>query len=497
MSWIALKMLVGDKAKFLGIVLGLTFAALLIGQQGSIFCGLMCRTAAQITDITGADLWVMDSNVRYIDDVKPMLESNLYRVRGVEGVEWAVPLYKGIGRAKINSTGYKSGPNNQHQYGTYYEVIEQVILLGLDDTSLVGAPPPQRVLIGSLTDLRKPDAVMVDYNRLRKLFPGENWDFDVTDAAGNVVKMKEPSRPPFPKKVGFAVGQFLSHPLEGGAYLLGQASWMLDSTVGALVRQFRAESTGRVFTMDISESYPYPFDSLDRRYDVARGEFCARFVGRELEMNDHRAVIVGVCDATRTFQSNSVVYTTYSRAKGFAPQERKILSYVLAKADANSTPDLVAKRIAHQTGLRARTSDDFFWDTVNYYLKYTGIPINFGITAALGFIIGTAIAGQTFYLFTIDNLKQFGALKAMGATNLTIVGMILLQATVVGLLGYGIGIGLAAFFGEATKGGELAFFMPWEMLPITGLSVVLICILSSILSVRRVVVLEPAVVFRG
>src|SRR6516225_6791793 len=101
MSWIALKMLVGDRAKFLGIVMGLTFAALLITQQGSIFCGLMARTAGQIYDIQGADLWVMDPNVRYIDDVKPMIENNLARVRGVRGVEWAVPLYKGNARAKL------------------------------------------------------------------------------------------------------------------------------------------------------------------------------------------------------------------------------------------------------------------------------------------------------------------------------------------------------------------------------------------------------------
>src|SRR5262249_1389556 len=85
MTWIALKMLTGDRAKFFGIVMGLTFAALLINQQGSIFCGLMCRTAGQVYDITGADLWVMDANVRYIDDVKPMLENNLYRVPAVDG----------------------------------------------------------------------------------------------------------------------------------------------------------------------------------------------------------------------------------------------------------------------------------------------------------------------------------------------------------------------------------------------------------------------------
>src|SRR4051794_30128428 len=131
MSWIALKMLTGDRAKFFGIVLGLTFAALLIDQQGSIFCGLMCRTAGQVFDITGADLWVMDANVRYVDDVKPMVENNLYRVRGVPGVKWAVPLYKGNARAKINSDAARPDPKTGVR--TRHEVIEQVILLGLDD----------------------------------------------------------------------------------------------------------------------------------------------------------------------------------------------------------------------------------------------------------------------------------------------------------------------------------------------------------------------------
>ncbi len=185
-------------------------------------------------------------------------------------------------------------------------------------------------------------------------------------------------------------------------------------------------------------------------------------------MNDHRAVIVGVCEATRTFQTNPVVYTTYSRAKTFAPQERKILSYILAKTEPGVPPEVVADRIAAMTGLGAKTSAEFTWMTIDYYLRYTGIPFNFGITALLGFLVGTAIAGQTFYNFTIENIKQFGALKAMGATNTRIVGMILLQALVVGLLGYGLGVGLAAAFGWRIRGTELAFFTPWQLLPITG-----------------------------
>ena len=95
MNWVALKMLTGNKGKYIGIILGVAFAALLISQQASIFCGMMLLTTSQIKDIDGADIWVMDPNVRFVDDVKPISENELYRVRGVEGVGWAVRLHKG------------------------------------------------------------------------------------------------------------------------------------------------------------------------------------------------------------------------------------------------------------------------------------------------------------------------------------------------------------------------------------------------------------------
>ncbi len=99
----------------------------------------------------------------------------------------------------------------------------------------------------------------------------------------------------------------------------------------------------------------------------------------------------------------------------------------------------------------AVTQDHFFWNTINYMLGSTGIPVNFGITIALGFIVGVAVAGQTFYLFTLENLKHFGSLKAMGVNNRRLIGMILLQALSVGGLGFGLGIGLTALFFSQTN----------------------------------------------
>ena len=81
MNWIAWKMLTGDKSKYFGIVFGIAFAALLMAQQSSIFVGLMRNTTSQIRDVQGSDIWVMDSNVQFIDDLKPMSDNELQRVR--------------------------------------------------------------------------------------------------------------------------------------------------------------------------------------------------------------------------------------------------------------------------------------------------------------------------------------------------------------------------------------------------------------------------------
>jgi putative ABC transport system permease protein len=172
---------------------------------------------------------------------------------------------------------------------------------------------------------------------------------------------------------------------------------------------------------------------------------------------------------------------------------------VLADVEKGQNVYEVCRRIERQTGLRAVTGEQFEWITMRYFMEKTGIPFNFGITVALGFVVGTAIAAQTFYLFTIENIKQYGALKAMGAGNWTLMSMILLQAMLVSVIGFGLGIGAATWFGTIANapGSRLAFYMPLEVFVATGLAVIAIGTLSSLLSLQRVMVVEPAVVFQG
>ena len=116
-------MLTGNRAKYYAIIFGVAFASMLMTQQASIFVGLMRNTASQIRDIQGADIWVMDPSVQFVDDIKPLTENDLYRVRGVPGVAWAVRLYKGMSQAQLDAGNFK-----------------QFSVIGLDEQTLVGAP---------------------------------------------------------------------------------------------------------------------------------------------------------------------------------------------------------------------------------------------------------------------------------------------------------------------------------------------------------------------
>jgi putative ABC transport system permease protein len=221
-------------------------------------------------------------------------------------------------------------------------------------------------------------------------------------------------------------------------------------------------------------------------------------LGRTLEMNDHRVTIVGISDASAPFVSLPVMHARYSEAVNFLGRERTELSFVIARPVPGISPQELTARIEGRTALRARTTDEFMWDCVRYYLQHTGIPVNFGITIAVALVVGTVVAGQTFYLFTVENLRQFGALKAIGVTNARLMGMIMLQAGTAASLGFTLGTGMAATFFEiflhnlATRG----IVLMWQCVALTGACILFVAIVASVLSIRRVLVLEPAAVFR-
>ncbi|MBI1190982.1 MAG: ABC transporter permease [Tepidisphaera sp.] len=378
MFFIALRMLTFDTAKYLGLIFTIAFSTFLISQQASVFASLMTRTTSQIRDVSDASVWVAHPEHRYIDEIKPMPESALTDVRGVEGVKWAVRLYRGLSRAKAPDGTFRT-----------------CITMGVDDATLVGLP--RKMVLGDVESLRQPDAIFLDRFGYSYFFPGQAFK-----------------------------------------------------------------------------------------------------LGAELELNDRRGRVAGIIDSSAPFVTFPVIYTRYSLALTYAGQERNTLSLILAQPEEGITPDQLAARIHERTGLTAMSSRSFGWQTIWFYIKNTGIPVNFGVIIIVGILVGTVVAAQTLYLFTLDNLKQYAALKAIGVKNLMLGAMVLLQSSVVGAIGYGFGAAMCVSFFFFTKDMPhlRGFITHYEILAGTAALMAMIVVGASVLSVQRVVSLEPATVFR-
>ncbi len=375
---LALKMLVADRAKYVMLVGGLAFASLLMTQQNAVFRGLLSWTTSHMRNMR-ASIWVVERNVEQVNETKALRDTDVNRVRSVAGVDFAVPLYQGILKARAEDGSDKP-----------------VQLVGLDPATLVGRPPI--MLRGNLEELRRPNTVVIDELAVQRLRGGRSRPIDVGDA---------------------------------------------------------------------------------------------------FEINDREARVVGICRTERHFFGYPYIFTSYDQALQFAPRQRKMLSLILAEPKPGVTPEQAARAIERETGLKAFTVPEFTIATIAFIWKNTGIPASFMTTIILGFVVGTAVSAQTFYSFVLENLRNLGALKAMGASNGLLARMLLLQAFTVGLVGYGIGVGLTALFGWAVLPiGQPPFVLDYASLAITGAAVVVICMFAALLGIRRIATLEAAIVFR-
>lgn len=178
---LALKMLLNDRLKFHALIFAVACSAFLVSQQVSIFTGLMDRTTSQIKDVAQAPIWVMHPSVTYVDELQAMENRELARVRSVAQVEWAVPLFKGFTRITAPTGRFR-----------------QAILMGFDDATRLGAPG--RIVLGSAADLARPDAVIIDDQGYRSLFPGQpprlGDTLELNDRRGVIVAIARAS-PPF------------------------------------------------------------------------------------------------------------------------------------------------------------------------------------------------------------------------------------------------------------------------------------------------------------
>jgi len=396
MFYVALKMLVGDRGKYAGLIIGIAFTAFLVTFALSYFAGFMTRGFALISENTTVQVWVMDPAVESPELTINMPASALEKVRGVDGVRYAVPLVLGDADARF--------PNGRFQS---FQVI------GVDDATLAGAPLLQAGK--SPVALHTPDAVVVD-------------------AGGTSGKLATPR--------------------------LEADQWPTDGP----------------------------------HLDAAMRELMA---GDELLVNGHRVRVVGRSHTIPRYPPRPLMYTTYSNAARVLPREPSLLTFVLVTAQAGVSAQELAQRIETQTGLRARTSEEFIADTVHWYLLNSEDVGDMGAMLILAMTVGFGVTGILLYMFTYESLKQYAALKAMGASRHLLLAMILVQAGLCAVLGTGIGIGACAVVGGVVGTGGYPYRMMWFTPLLGAVGVLVVSLTAAAISMRPVLKLEPGVVFAG
>lgn len=222
-------------------------------------------------------------------------------------------------------------------------------------------------------------------------------------------------------------------------------------------------------------------------------------IGSELQINDNRAVIVGLAKVPASgLFGMPTLYTTYRRAIQYLPSSRNTIAYVLVEPQRPSDIPHIKREVA-RLGYLALTKQEFIDRITAFYTWNTGLGTNILLMTVISFVIGLSISGQTFYSFALENLDKFGALKAIGATRRVLVQMLLFQAGVTALVGYGLGVGLCALAITLAKlrVPDYASTITFNSLGLALAMVIVIAAVSSYVAMRRVLKVEPFEVFRS
>ncbi len=233
---------------------------------------------------------------------------------------------------------------------------------------------------------------------------------------------------------------------------------------------------------------------MDRLYKKKLG---VERVGQTIEVNGRRARVVGFTDGIRTFTQSPHLFADIKTARYLTGYAEDRLNYVLIETARGADPQAVAARIrALLPDIDIYTKAEFSTRSSMYWLVTTGAGFSLVIASALGLIVGMVVTAQTLYATTMDRLPEYATLRAMGAPGSYLYGVILRQAAIAAVFGFGAGISIAAFIVHGARDGSAAILLPWQLAVGLGLATFAMCAAAAVISIRRVMAIDPVSVFK-
>jgi putative ABC transport system permease protein len=221
-------------------------------------------------------------------------------------------------------------------------------------------------------------------------------------------------------------------------------------------------------------------------------------VGHTTEISGVRAEVVAMTRGIRSFTTSPIVFTDLRTARSYLPQlGDEPVTYVLVEVAPGADIAAVKARIDALPHLAAYTTAQMSMRTRTYWSERTGVGASFFTTAVLGVIVGLVVVGQILYSGTLQYIREYGTLKAMGARNSAVVRVILAQAMISAVLGFAVGAPLAMAMRAAMKTANLTVALTPPLYAATAAITAVMCAFAALLSIVKVLRLDPASVFKG
>jgi putative ABC transport system permease protein len=221
-------------------------------------------------------------------------------------------------------------------------------------------------------------------------------------------------------------------------------------------------------------------------------------LGEILEVNDRRAKLVGLTHQHRSFISSPFVFTSIENSYRYASRVAwGGFTYLLVTPAPGADLEAVKKGLRKIPGIDVLDGSQLANRSRTYWIFRTGAGFAIGLSTLLGFIVGTVIVGQTIYSSTMDRLKEFGTLKAIGASNRHLYRLIITQALLYAAAGYALGMAASAGVARLSAGvGSPIIISPHLVAAMLAVTAAM-CVFASFLSIARVTRIVPAMVFKS
>jgi putative ABC transport system permease protein len=212
----------------------------------------------------------------------------------------------------------------------------------------------------------------------------------------------------------------------------------------------------------------------------------------------HRARVVGFTRGIRSFTTSPYVFSTFKHGQDFTGMREDQTTYILVKVASGANLEQVRRGILAQVkNVDVYTTTEFSHMTRFYWMFTTGAGVAVLIAAVLGLVVGFVVVAQTIYATTMDHVREFGTLKAMGAPNSYVYKVIMKQAGISAVIGYVLGMIVSVFVVQASQKGGAAILMPLPMAVGMFFLTLAMCVGAALVSINKVMRLDPAMVFKG